>query len=80
MTNQNDSGFSVAASPFNGIKLDIGIFLLVGIILLVVLENISISATIEWLVLAGYGLMTFLWVFIRARKILKKTLEEHGQK
>ncbi len=79
MVIKKNSSFSVAASPLNSIKLDLGIFLCLGIIMLIVLEIISVSLLIEILFLGLYGMLVLLWVYIKTRLILKATFKKNGQ-
>jgi len=69
MSDKKTKNFSVPASPFNGIKLDIGIFACIGIILLIVLESTAVSPLTELLWLAGFGLFVLGWVYVRARRV-----------
>ncbi len=66
---KSNKGFSVPASPFNGVKLEIGVFACLGIILLILLESTSVSLLTELSVLAGFGLFVLVWVYVRAGRV-----------
>ncbi len=64
--------FTVQASPFNAIKLDLALILVVGIVLLIVHERLVDDQFGQLLVVAGYGLAAMLWIVMRTRHVLKK--------
>jgi predicted membrane channel-forming protein YqfA (hemolysin III family) len=63
-------GFSVAASPLNAVKLDLGIILVVGALLLLVHGKLVSGTLAQFLVLAVYGIGAMLWLIIRTRRVL----------
>ncbi len=62
--------FTVKASPFNAIKLDLALILIVGIVVLVVHERLVEHQLGQLLIVAGYGLAAMLWIVIRTRRVL----------
>jgi len=66
-------GLQVADSPLNAVKLDLGLFILVGLVLFIFLESINISQGLRFLVLGVWALSMLVWVFIKTRVIIKKT-------
>jgi len=64
--------FTVKASPFNAIKLDLALILIVGIVVLVVHERLVEHQLGQLLIVAGYGIAAMLWIVIRTRRVLKK--------
>lgn len=64
--------FTVQASPFNAIKLDLALILVVGIVLLIVHERLVDDQLGQLLLVAGYGLVAMLWIVMRTRHVLKK--------
>ncbi len=69
-------GLQVADSPLNGVKLDLGLFILVGLVLFVLLENINISQGIRFLVLGVWALFMLVWVVLKTKAIIKKTAQQ----
>lgn len=69
-------GFAVAPSPFNEVKLDLGIILSVGVLLLLVQGRIMDSLFGQFLVLGGYALLGMGWMLIRTRRILSRLSSE----
>ncbi len=63
-------GMTVAPSPLNEIKLDLGIILTVGGLLLLVQGRIVESVPVQLLVLVSYGLLGLCWIVIRTRKVM----------
>jgi len=63
--------FTVQASPFNAIKLDLALILIVGFVVLVVHERLVEDQFGQLLIVAGYGLAAMLWIVMRTRRVLK---------
>lgn len=65
--------FTVAASPLNGVKFELGIILcLAGLAWL--LHDLLVSDVVLQLIgLAAYGLAGMLWIILRTRRILRGT-------
>ena len=78
---QNSSGFTVAASPFNPVKLELGIILILAIVVLIV-HDIWIS--VWWgqlLILLSYSITSAAWLISRTRQIQRRQAagrENHG--
>jgi len=68
--------FAVSASPFNGVKLELALILLVGLIIGLVLERLYPHRMEAFLMLAGYSLLAAGWIILRVRYILKLTSEQ----
>ncbi|HXH03293.1 MAG TPA: hypothetical protein VNN09_08235 [Candidatus Competibacteraceae bacterium] len=69
---RRSGGFTVGASPLNGVKLEVGIILLVGLLLLPVVGRVLPSLTGQFLLLAGYGVAGMLWIIHRTRRVLRQ--------
>lgn len=63
--------FTVKASPFNAIKLDLALILIVGIVVLVVHERLVENQLGQLLIVACYGIAAMLWIVIRTRRVVK---------
>lgn len=72
-------GVKVAPSPLNEIKLDLGIILVVGFLLLLLQGRILDSLSLQLLLLASYGLLGMIWIVARARRILNGIAREREQ-
>jgi hypothetical protein len=66
------SGMSVAASPFNSVKLELGFALFFGIILWLAVDFITHSFGTQLLLLVGYGVIASLWLVTRTRQVLRQ--------
>lgn len=69
-------GLTVAPSPFNEVKLDLGVILSVGVVLLLVQGRALDSLLAQFLVLACYGLLGMLWIVIRTRRVMARLTRE----
>jgi len=65
-------GITVQASPFNAVKLDLALILIVGIVVLVVHERLVEHQLGQLAILIGYGVVAMLWIVVRTRWVLKK--------
>lgn len=67
------AGFSVAPSPFNGVKLDLAIALVAGLLLLLVVLSgrLPVSAWLQNAALGSYGLISCAWLIFRVRRIME---------
>lgn len=75
MTRGSDSvtggkGLTVAPSPLNEVKLDLGIILAVGVLLLLVQGRVLESLSLQLLLLLSYGLSGMIWIVIRVRWVM----------
>jgi len=62
--------FTVASSPFNSIKFELGVILLVGLLLLLLTSRVIGSAGLQLALLIAYGLIGTAWLLIRTYRIL----------
>ena len=69
-------GLTVAPSPFNEVKLDLGVILAVGLVLLFVQSRALDSLLAQFLALGSYGLLGMLWIVVRTRCILARLARE----
>ena len=65
-------GFGVAASPFNGVKIELGVVLILGLVLWLAADSITASITAQLLLLVGYGLISASWLVYRTRRVLER--------
>ena len=72
-------GFGVAASPFNGVKIELGIVLILGIVLWLAADSITASITAQLLLLVAYGLMGAFWLVYRTRRVVQQWNEQNNQ-
>lgn len=63
--------FTVKASPFNAIKLDLALILIVGIVVLVTHERLVEHQLGQLLIVAGYGVAAMLWIVVKTRRVLR---------
>lgn len=73
-------GLAVAPSPLNEVKLDLGIILAVGVLLLLMQGRALESLSLQLLLLLSYGLLGMVWIVIRARRVMaqfNRTRKQH---
>jgi len=61
---------TVSASPFNGVKLDLAIIIVLAVILLVVLPRLVDNYATQIIYLGGFGILSMIWLIVRSRRIL----------
>lgn len=72
-------GFTVAPSPLNIVKLDLGIILVVGMLLLLIQGRIVDSLLLQLLLLTTYGLLGMVWIVIRTRRVMARFARDQEQ-
>lgn len=72
-------GLMVAPSPLNEVKLDLGIILVVGFVLLLVQGRALDSLLLQLLLLLSYGVLGMTWIIIRTRRVIAKITREREQ-
>ena len=64
-------GFGVAASPFNGVKLELGVCIVLGMLLWLGAEFIIADEGTQLLILLTYSLSSAIWLVLRTRAVLR---------
>ncbi|HEC20432.1 MAG TPA: hypothetical protein ENI97_14020 [Gammaproteobacteria bacterium] len=67
-----NKGFGVAASPFNGVKLELGISLILGVLLWLGAEFITADVGVQLLLLLSYGVLAAAWLVWRTRAVMRR--------
>jgi len=65
-------GFTVAASPLNGVKVDLAVVIVLGILLLITHGLLSESTLVQLAILLGYGLTAMAWIVLKTRRLMSK--------
>ena len=71
-------GFGVAASPFNGVKLELGICIILGVLLWLGAEFITADEGAQLMLLFAYSLLATAWLVLRTRAVLRRCESEHS--
>ena len=66
------NAFTVAASPFNPVKLELVILLISGVVLWLVLDSITDNDVTHLAILFLYSISAALWLTLRIRNIVKQ--------
>jgi hypothetical protein len=72
------AGFGVVASPFNGVKIELGICIILGAILWLGADSITANEGAQLLMLLSYGLLATGWLVLRTRAVLRRCEAEHS--
>lgn len=67
-------GITVAPSPLNGVKLELGIVLALAALVWVGLSASGLSGTAQVGIGFSFGLGGMLWLIVRARAVLRRHL------
>lgn len=70
---KKDTAFAVAASPFNAIKLELVIVLIVGFLLWLLLDSITDNDWTHITILLAYSVSGALWLSLRIRKVTRQS-------
>ncbi len=68
----------VPPSPFNPVKLELGLIVVVGVSLLLAVSRWLEDMATQLAVLAAYGAAAALWLTLRTRRIVKR-LRQGGE-
>jgi hypothetical protein len=74
-----DKGMTVAPSPLNEVKLELGIILAVGVLLLLAQGRVLDSLLLQLLLLTSYGLIGLIWIVVRTRRVMAKFTRDQEQ-
>ncbi len=69
---QTRGGFTVAASPFNPVKLDLGIISVVAVVVWFAHTRVTEAPLGQLLILLSYGLLAMAWLVWRVRRISRR--------
>lgn len=69
-------GMTVAPSPFNGVKLELGLLLVVGLGLWLVHEDLVSEPVWQLALLFGYGAGAALWLVLRTHRVSRAAVAE----
>jgi len=67
----NKRGTSVNASPYNPVKFDLGIILILALFVLVVVSAAEPRFFGQILYLAGFGIVSMVWLVVKIRRITR---------
>jgi hypothetical protein len=71
-------GFGVAASPFNGIKLELGLCAMLGVLLWLGADSITADEGEQLLLLLAFSLLATAWLVLRTRAVLRRWVAEEA--
>ncbi|MBI3771616.1 MAG: hypothetical protein HY272_02785 [Gammaproteobacteria bacterium] len=64
-------GFTVTASPFNGVKLDLAIVMVIGGLVWLIHDRLVSAPLGQLVLLASYGLGAMCWIIYKTRRVMR---------
>lgn len=61
--------FTVKASPFNSVKLDLAVIFILGALLFLIHDRIVDGELFQLAILTAYGLLSMVWIVFRTRRV-----------
>jgi len=65
-------GLSVAPSPFNAVKLELAVILIVGLLLWIAVDSITNSDVAQIVILLVFGVLGAAWLILRTHILLRR--------
>jgi hypothetical protein len=75
---QTGKKMTVAPSPFNAVKLDLAIILIIGLLLFLLQEKITANLLAQILILSTFSLSAMLWLIVRTNRIVRGLKKRHS--
>ena len=72
--------FAVMASPFNVVKLALGIIILVGVLMVLVTGKLAARPAMQILLLGSYGVIAALWLIVKTRQVARAHVPTSDEK
>ncbi len=69
---QRRRGLTVAPSPLNAVKLELGIILGLGLVIWLVQGRVSDNPLVQYGLLGGFGGMAMTWLMVRTRRQVRQ--------
>ena len=70
----------MAASPFNVVKLALGVIIVVGALLVLVTGQLAASPATQVFLLGSYGVIAALWLIAKTRQVARVHAPTSGEK
>ena len=67
---------TVAPSPLNAVKLDLGIIIVLSVIIWVLIPRLIADELLQIFVLAGFGLLAAVWIIFRTRRVMRSHMQK----
>ena len=67
---------TVAPSPLNAVKLDLGIIIVLSVIVWVLVSQLITDELMQFISLFVFGLLSTGWIILRTRRVIKAHLEK----
>jgi hypothetical protein len=71
--------FTVKASPFNAVKLDVALIVIIGVMLVLVHGRLVQNSLGQLALLAGYGVAAMVWIVVRTRRVSRRLTGTEAQ-
>lgn len=70
---------SVGRSPLNGVKLELALVVIGGVVLTLIHGKLTADSLSQLLILIGYGTAAMSWLIFRTRRVLAQYNGERGE-
>lgn len=70
---------TVAPSPFNPVKFELGLIMLLAVAVYVMVEKWVDNSLLRWTVLAATGILSMLWLILRSMQVSRKVRQDLGK-
>ena len=74
--NQNKVGLQVVGSPFNAVKLELAVIVVVGLMLWIVVDSITGNDIAQIGILFGFGVVAAIWLVLRTRYLAQRIVKK----
>jgi len=65
-------GVSVAPSPFNAVKLELAVIIVIGLLVWVAVDSITTSDAAQIVILLVFGLLGACWLIVRTYMVVRR--------
>ncbi|WP_455206719.1 hypothetical protein [Kaarinaea lacus] len=72
---KDNKGLHVAPSPFNAIKLELAVIMIVGFMLWISVDSITNSEAAQIVILMVFGVLSAGWLIARTHYVLRRTVK-----
>ena len=72
--------FAVAPSPFNAVKLGLGVIIIVGVLMVLVTGKLAASPAMQILLLSSYGVIAAVWLMFKTRQVVRVHAQTSSEK
>jgi len=65
-------GLSVAPSPFNAVKLELAVIIIIGLLVWIAVDSITTSDAAQIVILLLFGVLGAAWLIFRTYRVVRR--------